>query len=88
MILKQQIRQKVSCAQSLIFLDIKIFLGEDEDKEVIDEEMEEMETEGDVKDDKNERMITGDAQIRSSSIIRNQQDKFMHVPYQFTIHHQ
>jgi hypothetical protein len=63
-------------------------LGEDEDKEVIDEEMEEMETEGDVKDDKNERMITGDAQIRSSSIIRNQQDKFMHVPYQFTIHHQ
>jgi hypothetical protein len=50
--------------------------------------MEEMETEGDVKDDKNERMITGDAQIRSSSIIRNQQDKFMHVPYQFTIHHQ
>ena len=87
-ILKQQIRQKVSCAQSLIFLDIKIFLGDDEDEEVIDEEMEGMETEGDVKDEKNERMMTGGAQIRSSSVIRNQQDKFMHVPYQFTNHHQ
>ena len=63
-------------------------MGDDEDEKVIDEEMEGMETEGDVKDDKNERMMTGGAQIRSSSVIRNQQDKFMHVPYQFTNHHQ
>ena len=72
-----------------IFLDIKIFLGDDEEEEVIDEEMEGMDTEGDVKEDiKGERIMTGSAQIRSSSVIRNQQDKFTHVPYQFTNHHQ
>lgn len=47
-----------------------------------------METEGYQKEEKVERMMTGGAQIRSSSVIRNQQDKFTHVPYQFTNHHQ
>jgi hypothetical protein len=83
-------RVKVS---TLLFIckDIKIFLGEDEEDEAIDEEMEGLETEGDQviggKDEplkiSGERINTGNMQIRASSVIKNG-DKFSHVPYQFT----
>lgn len=61
-------------------------MGEDEEDEAIDEEMEGLETEGDQKEEilkiSGERINTGGAQIRASSVIKNN-DRFSHVPYQF-----
>ena len=41
-------RVKVSFLKLTQIADIKIFLGEDEEDEVIDEEMDGLETEGDI----------------------------------------
>ena len=57
-------------------IDIKIFLGEDEEDEVIDEEMDGLETEGDLpptKESNADRNYSGSAQVRSSSVIKGQE---------------